>query len=271
MTVTCWLEVFLVKDLVRGLFTAFSIYSVIPVPQTDWDRRSMRFALCFFPLVGVVVGLAVLLWYELCGALEIGEGLFAAGATLLPIAVSGGIHVDGFMDTADAISSHGSRERKLEILKDSHVGAFGVLYLCGYLLLTFGLWQQIARTPEGIPAAVAGYVVSRCLNPISIVTFPQARKDGMVHYLANNASRGAVLGCCVTAAAAVLILCVAFAPLTGIAAAAVTLAAFFLHRRFCIREFGGNTGDLAGFLLMNTELIFLLLAGLLTGLEGAIR
>ena len=64
-------------------------------------------------------------------------------AALLPLLVTGGIHLDGFLDVADARSSHQSRARKLEILKDSHVGAFAVIAMGCYLLLYTALWSAV--------------------------------------------------------------------------------------------------------------------------------
>lgn len=249
-----------VKRLAAGMFTAFSLYSAIPVPRTGWDRDSMRYALCFFPVIGVVVAVAVWGWFRLCVCFGVVPGLFAAVAALLPAILTGGIHLDGFVDTADALASHAPREKKLEILKDSHVGAFGVLYLVGYLLLSFGLWQQLYAQPRFFALAALGYVLSRCANALSIAIFPTARSSGLVHLFAGNADKRAVVlanGIVAVFAAAAGIL---LFPLWGGVLAAGFVVYFLLHRRFCVCEFGGNTGDLAGFLLQILELMALLVA-----------
>ena len=128
---------------------AFSTYSRIPMPQVEWNEKHMKYAICFFPLVGAVVGLLALGWGWLCRFLDLGELLQAAGWTALPLLVTGGIHMDGFCDTVDALSSHQSRERKLEILKDSHTGAFAVIFCGVWLLLYTGAVSQ-APFPRGI-------------------------------------------------------------------------------------------------------------------------
>ncbi len=63
--------------------------------------------------------------------------------TLIPVFVSGGIHLDGFMDTMDALGSWGDKEKKLEILKDSHNGAFAVIGICCYFTVSLGVWSEI--------------------------------------------------------------------------------------------------------------------------------
>ena len=121
--------------VIRSLFIAFSTYSRIPVPQVEWSEENRKYSMCFFPLIGTVIGLLLWGWLWLCDALSISPMLRGALGALLPIFVTGGIHMDGFMDTSDAMASWQSRERRLEILKDSHVGAFAVLGCAGYLLL----------------------------------------------------------------------------------------------------------------------------------------
>ena len=100
--------------------------------------------MCAFPLLGAVLGLLLLAWSALADLLTLTPQLRAAGAVLLPLAYTGGIHMDGFCDTCDALASHQDRARKLEILKDSRVGAFAVLGCVSYLLLQYALWCQPA-------------------------------------------------------------------------------------------------------------------------------
>lgn len=81
---------------------------------------------------------------------------------LLPAAVTGGIHLDGYCDTVDALASHGTPARRQEILKDPHIGAFGVIRLCGYFLLSFALWTTLAA-PVGKELCL-----SFCLSPVPV-------------------------------------------------------------------------------------------------------
>ena len=88
--------------VIRSLCIAFSTYSRIPVPQVAWTDENRKYSMCFFPLIGAVIGLLLWGWLALCDALDFGALLRSAVGALLPILVTGGIHMDGFMDTSDA-------------------------------------------------------------------------------------------------------------------------------------------------------------------------
>ena len=109
--------------VLQTMAVAFAMFSALPVPQFTWNSKNMRYALCAFPLIGGVIGA---LW-SLCGALPLPDMIRAGGFCLIPVLVTGGIHLDGYADTSDALSSYGDREKKLEILKDPHCGAFAVI------------------------------------------------------------------------------------------------------------------------------------------------
>jgi len=244
------------------LFVALSTYSALPVPQFDWNERNMRYAICCFPAVGILCGGALFLWNLLCCTLEVSAVLFAAVAACLPLLITGGIHMDGYMDTVDALASHQSRERKLEILKDSHCGAFAVVYCAVYLLLHFGLFHAVyeART---VPAYVLAYVVSRALSALCAVTMPNARKSGMLCAFTKDAQKGwavtAMVLLLLTVGAGMLV----FAPICGGISLVCALCSLLLYRRMAMKEFLGVTGDTSGFFLQICELV--MLAGIWIG------
>ena len=91
--------------LIRSFLIAFSTYSRIPVPQVEWTEENRRYDMCFFPLIGAVLGLILWGWLALCDTLRIGTFLRGAVAALLPLLVTGGIHMDGYMDVTDALAS----------------------------------------------------------------------------------------------------------------------------------------------------------------------
>ena len=225
----------------------------------------MRYVMCFFPLVGVVTGPAIWCWLWLCRQFGVGAPLAAVVCTALPVLVSGGIHLDGFCDTVDALASHASRERKLEILRDPHTGAFAVMGCCLYLLILFGLWMQHVFSPRATAALCIGFVQSRVLSGLSVVTFPCAKTSGLAAQFANAAHRARVRTVLITFAALCAAAMVACAPVAGAACCAAAALVFIWYRSMSLRQFGGITGDLAGFFLVLSETVYLLGAALLGG------
>ena len=92
-------------QIIKSMIIAFSMYSKIPMPQFEWKDEDMKYVLCFFPWVGVVIGGLVYLWKMICDRFEIGILCYTLVGIVLPLLITGGFHVDGFMDTMDAFHS----------------------------------------------------------------------------------------------------------------------------------------------------------------------
>ena len=153
---------FFVKSLWNSFKVAFAMFSKIPVPQAEWTKENMKYMFCFFPFIGTVIG-AVFLAADYLGerlSLSPIDIRIAVLLVAVPVLITGGIHVDGLLDTADALSSWQERERRLEILKDSHAGAFAVITGCVYFLLCYGAYSQIAGDKKAVLLTAAGFMVS---------------------------------------------------------------------------------------------------------------
>lgn len=238
--------------LIAALCIAFSTYSKIPMPQVAWTDENRRYAMCFFPLIGVAVGAALWLWLGLSDLLGTGAFLRGAVAAALPILITGGIHMDGFMDTQDALSSWQSREKRLEILKDSHTGAFAVMGCALYLLLYAAILGEAPRTAGAALMCVC--VLSRALSALALSTWQLARPSGMLGGFARASHLAAVIRAAwvyIALAVAGLLLCMGVRAALPLAVAAVCLGAY---RRMAYRQFGGVTGDLAGWFVQVMEL-----------------
>jgi len=228
------------------------MYSKIPMPRVDWNEKNMKYAMCFFPLVGVVTGILevilgnALLVYTSCGTL-----FFAGVMTLLPVLVNGGIHMDGFLDTMDALNSYGSREKKLEILKDPHCGAFAVIRLCSYFAAYFALCGCVAFTPRVGVLWTLALVGERALSGLAVAAFPLAKNTGLAHTFATAADR-------VRVRQVLAVLCAMLAVgLTALGGWALVLAEGCVFARYYVvtkKQFGGVTGDLAGWFLQKCEI-----------------
>ena len=239
-------------SIINSFFIALSMYSRIPVPRVDWEKENMRYAMCFFPMIGVVIGAVMYLAGWLLDKTSVG-GLFRGVVfTLIPIMITGGIHMDGFMDTMDALGSWGDREKKLEILKDSHAGAFAILGMGCYLMWSMAVWSELPA--EVLRVCCVSFVLSRALSGFSVVTLPAARNSRLLKMFQDGAQKHVVrITMCLYVAAAVILMAVMNArAMTG--AVTGVMIAFLYYIVVSRKQFGGVTGDLAGFFLETAEL-----------------
>ena len=240
----------------RAIIIMFATYSRIPMPRVEWDERSRRKAICAFPLVGVVIGLILLGLLKAGSVLGIPTAALSCLMIAAPVLVTGGIHLDGFVDTSDARSSYAEKEEKLRILKDPHVGAFGVIRLVLYLLLAFaGIEILMNRQLSGraMFAAALIPVLSRICSGLAAELLPKARKTGMLTDMVGTGRQNEN----VIILAAELVLCAALlfaSPLPAFLILAAQACLAWYYRRVALREFGGVTGDLAGWYLCMSEL-----------------
>lgn len=236
--------------ILETMAVAFTMFSAIPMPQVEWNRDNMRYALCAFPLIGVVVGLAYAAVWKVCGVLAVPAILRGALLCLIPVWITGGIHLDGFADTCDARASHAEPARRQEILKDPHVGSFAVIRLCAYFVLMFALWTSLPELPW-IPVLL-GFCLSRTLSGLAVASFLLAKNTGLAHTFAEAADRKRVRGI-LTATDIALSLGMCACGLYGCVMAAAAHIVFAYYYRMSRREFGGLSGDLAGWFLVQAE------------------
>lgn len=235
------------------IWVALSTYSAVPVPQFEWTGKNMKYAICWFPAVGVLCGGALFLWDILARALNISSLCFAAVAVCVPLLITGGIHMDGYMDTVDALSSHQPRERKLEIMKDPNCGAFAVIYCGVYLLLNLGLLYELYEK-NCVAVLCPIFLLSRTLSALCAVNLPNARKSGMLCAYTKNTERSTAnkaLGVLVFLVSVALVL---ICPAVGGLAVLAALCATLCYKSMALKVFGGVTGDTSGFFLQICEL-----------------
>lgn len=232
------------KSLWTAVVSAFSTFSVLPTPRIEWNEYSLKNVLAALPLVGVVIGGVLCLYYWLSTVLQLPAILSAVALTILPIAISGGIHMDGYADMTDALSSHAAPEKKRAILKDPHCGAFAVIAVGCYLLLYFGLAAALPLDWKTVGLLGITHVLSRAIGSL-LSLLPSANADGMQRAFRDSASKGSVW---------VLVLWVVLslggaAVLSPVAAGGMLLAGglvFLYIRHTAKKQFGGMSGDLAG-------------------------
>ncbi|HWR28534.1 MAG TPA: adenosylcobinamide-GDP ribazoletransferase [Negativicutes bacterium] len=228
------------------------------VSATEYDEEMFGRSVRFFPLVGMVAGGILALVVFLSGGWMPGTIRSTLLVTLC-IFITGGLHCDGLMDTADGLFSGRSRERMLEIMKDSRVGAFGVLSI---ILLLLWKWSLIYDMPDSLlgAAMISMMTISRFTMVLAILRFPYARAEGMGKAFARHAGKGS-LGLAIVTLAAFLgglyfiMGSLVFFVASGSAVVAILFAFWFGN--WATRKIGGLTGDTYGAMTELSELVVL--------------
>ena len=245
------------KTIYYAITAAFSTFSIIPTPRINWERYSLRGILCALPLVGVVIGGLCYLYFMLADYLKLPEILSYCMLTILPVLISGGIHIDGFCDTVDALSSHADREKKRAILKDPHAGAFAIIGVCCLFLAYFGLCSAVSFTRKGMVLLGITHVIARAVGAFASVSIRSSKQEGMLAAFKDASSWASivisvlwVLGCLAVCAYLSWIVCAVFA--------VTIICAYFFTTFIALHEFGGMSGDIAGYCITLSELFLLL-------------
>ncbi|HVJ38471.1 MAG TPA: adenosylcobinamide-GDP ribazoletransferase [Stenotrophomonas sp.] len=240
--------------MIDGLLVALGFLSRVPVPARVFARPGAQArSLPWYPLVGLVIGalLCVLAW-----ALQEAPPLLSAALLVAAWAwLSGGLHLDGLADSADAwVGGLGDRQRTLAIMKDPRSGPAAVVALTLVLLLKFAALASLPA-PAWLPLLLAP-MLGRAALTAAFLSTPYVRAQGMGTALA-GASRWAC-GLAVLASLALALIAgpATYAPL--LAAAVV----FWLWRRACMRRLGGMTGDTCGALAELVEMTVLVMMAL---------
>ena len=234
------------------------------VRQEIWTEEAFGGSVRYFPLIGAVLGCfyggAAYLCVFVLPAWGIvpPEHLMAAVLLLLPVWLTGGIHCDGFMDTMDGLFSGRSRERMLEIMKDSCVGSNAVVAFLALMLAEYSILLDMPK--EALPTVLfAMPIIGRCMMVLVIGLFPYARPEGMGKAFAEHTGKGtmcfaAVTTCLLLAAAGCL------SGAWGMLFAALLAAFFFAMSfgRYAAKRLGGVTGDVYGAVTTLTEGLVLL-------------
>ncbi|MDP5215793.1 adenosylcobinamide-GDP ribazoletransferase [Ruegeria sp. 2205SS24-7] len=220
------------------------------LPERVFERQAQ--AVWAFPLAGLVVGVLACLTGAIALAVNLPAMLSAALVLIVLVGVTGAMHEDGLADTVDGFWGGFTPERRLEIMKDSHIGTYGVLALILSLLLRWGAIVTLIGA-GALWLLLAAAIWSRALMPMLMATMPNARGAGLSHRVGSPSGKAAIAG---------LILALSLGLLVAGSAAVVPalisgLAALGLAR-LALAKIGGQTGDVLGATQQIGEIAFLL-------------
>ncbi len=224
----------------RALLAAVQLLTTFPV-SGSFGARDMRRAVAWYPLVGLMLGAVLAAAGGLGGAVNIPEPVLAVLVVALWALLTGGLHLDGLADTGDGLCSARPRERALEIMRDSRIGAMGVLALIFVLGLKTAVLFSLPAT-EWPAILLLAPALARCGLLWMLQTCSYARAEGMASTSAAGISLPIVLSWTAVLGVAALAMCGA-AGVPLLAASAVVLLVMALWQG---RRIGGYTGDTLG-------------------------
>jgi adenosylcobinamide-GDP ribazoletransferase len=247
-----WLE-----DRIEEFKASLAFLTRLPLlPATSQTAKAVANAAWAFPVTGLVVGLIGALVYVLAHRLGVPAWPAAALSVAATLVVTGALHEDGLADTADGFGGGNTREQKLEIMRDSRTGAYGVCALVLSLSLRIGALASFVDAYAVVWALIASHCAARAAMVILMWLLPPARGDGLSYEA--GSPPGESTAAAATIALVVLLFCLH--PLRGVIAALALIAAVALVAWLSARQIDGQTGDVLGATEQAGEIMVLLVA-----------
>lgn len=246
------------KSIRNSFLLAFSIYSISPKTRIKRSNENSKYILIFIPLIGAVIGFILSQWATVYPYLCNYQILPAVVGAVLPSMLSAGSHLDGFFRTVDALCSHQTMEKRLEILEDSHGGYFAIIVCVWYFMLAIGVWSEMPV--NGIFILSFGFVISRALYGLSILSSKHAKESKCSIYVPEDSLRKKEMVIMLL----YVVVCAGFM-LTlnmkvGFAALLGAVFSYLFSSYIAVKYFGGVTEDTAGFFVQVCEVLMPLTA-----------
>jgi len=244
-------------ERVRELGTGIAFSTRLPLRHAAAiGGAALAQAVWALPIAGVIVGVIGAVVYALAHRLGLPEWCAAALAVAATLAATGCLHEDGLADTADGFGGGDSRERKLDIMRDSRIGTYGVCALALSMLLRVGALASLGDPAPVAAALIAAHGAARAVLPLVMFFVPPARSDG----LSFDVGKPQVTQTAVAAVIGVVVLVFGLGAAHAIAALIVLAIIVALMATLSVRQIGGQTGDVLGAIEQIGEIAVLLVA-----------
>ncbi len=246
-------------SFIKSFFICLSMYTTIPVPQIIWEEKNMKYIFYNLPLIGIMLGLIEYLLYLLSIYLGFSSVLYAALSVAVIVLLTGGIHLDGYADTIDALFCHGDIEKRRQVLSDAHTGAFAVIYTILYFLVIFASFENMYGENISVFIFILVFTVSRILSLVLISLVPSSVNRGLLYIFSSKENKKSLL---IYAFSFLLIFIFLTYILMGykflIILLLILLIISIILTKYFNKVFGGISGDLAGFSICIYEISILL-------------
>jgi adenosylcobinamide-GDP ribazoletransferase len=236
----------------KSLLLAFQFLTIIPLRIKEVSEKNLATAMIYFPFVGLILGALLALINTLLIILHLPALAISIILVVALIAMTGGVHLDGLADTADAFLSGKPKEEMLKIMRDSHIGVMGVLSLVSTILLKVGLFYSV-NTSLKINALILMCILSRWSAVWMMFLFPYARQEGKARVFMEGMSAKIFILSTITA---VFLAFLAW-QIKGLLVLLIISGCTYLWGKIISRKINGITGDTIGAGIELSEIITL--------------
>lgn len=240
------------KKIFRLIILALGFFTTIPVPFLKWNEEDNKFLPLFIPFVGIIISG---LFYGVLFILQLSDISILLQAIIIVsffVFITGGLHMDAFMDTCDAHFSRRDMERKLEIMKDSNIGAFAALFLVVLLLLKVGFIYELLLHDVDLLFLVPIPFISRFMQSVLLLNTRFAKEDGLARMYGSLPKKNQLYFILY------IIIFVLYLYVTSYTYGVLVIFAalyYIYYKRFAIKQFGGITGDVIGAYIEIVEVV----------------
>lgn len=244
--------------MINSFLVVLSFISVIPVPKKFipvWNAHTLRYFCVMLPLAGIIFSfLWFIFWFMLCRLVMLSCLLRGFMMTVFTLALTGGLHMDGLMDTCDAIFSRRDRETRLKILSDTHAGSFAVIGCVIIIMARTLLSTEILSSglQSDLQSASLAFIpaYSRLGMSLLLVNLDFAKDSGLAVMLGSSRNKRDNL--------ALVIMLLLFSVFTSKVIPVIMILFAIMWGKLCMKIFGGITGDLLGAFVELSEVIMLM-------------
>ncbi|MFB9978414.1 adenosylcobinamide-GDP ribazoletransferase [Mesorhizobium kowhaii] len=243
------------RQILDDIALCLVFFTRLPLPVFDFRGRSLAAAIWAAPVAGLVVGLIGAIVFATAERFGLAIGPAAALALVATVLTTGCLHEDGLSDVADGFGGGKSRGRKLEIMRDSRIGAYGAMALALSLLIRWSALSEFVEPTQALFALIAAHAASRGVLGAFMHLLPPARSDGLSADAGTVSIETAIAGAVLGAIPLLLL------GLGGAIVALILLGLLFAaFRTLCVNQIDGQTGDTIGALQQLSEIAVLLVA-----------
>ncbi|MCM1038315.1 MAG: adenosylcobinamide-GDP ribazoletransferase [Roseburia sp.] len=246
------------KPVLSGFLAALGRYSFIPVPTLKKSKETIPYMLCFLPIIGAVTGLFMCGYAVYCAYYISATAFFALTGSVIPILLSKGTHLCGFMKTWDALGmENGKPAGRIARMEEDRAGVSAVAAAMSYYLLYAGGLSCVEKE-EQLFFLGTGYVISRTLFSMAFVWFPTAGRDSLGMGALSKVQKqniritlGVILALCFGT-------CIAIRPVMGVLMSLLCMWVWTYYFYMSKKRFGGVTEETSGYFLTLCELAVVL-------------